>query len=70
MLLIHLDQRYTHQLAFNVGAATHFDDMTPEDMRSFLTQCGVEDVGKFVQAAVVPLLRISRKHQRSFVRSD
>jgi serine/threonine-protein kinase HipA len=56
MLPIRLDERYTHQLAFNVGDATHFDDMTPEDMRSLLIQCGVENVGEFVQAAVVPLI--------------
>jgi serine/threonine-protein kinase HipA len=56
MLPIRLDENYTHQLAFNIGTATHFDDITPEDLRSFLTQCGVEDVGDFVQAAVVPVV--------------
>ena len=69
MLPIRLDERYTHQLAFNVGAATHFDEITPEDIRSFLIQCGVEDVGEFVRAAAYPLSKISRKLQRRFDRS-
>lgn len=57
MLPIRLDERYTHQLAFNLGDATHFDDMNAEDMHAFLTQCGVDDIGGFVEAAVVPLVQ-------------
>ena len=56
MLPIRLDDRYTHQLAFNIGNATHFDDMSAEDLAAFLIQCGVEDGPDFVEAAVVPLV--------------
>jgi len=56
MLPIRLDDRYTHQLAFNIGNATHFDDMSAEDLAAFLIQCGVADGPDFVEAAVVPLV--------------
>jgi serine/threonine-protein kinase HipA len=57
MLPIRVDARYTHQLAFNLGNATHFDDMTADDMHSFLVQCGVEDAVEFAQVAIVPLVQ-------------
>lgn len=57
MLPIRLDNRYTHQLAYNLGDATHFEDMTPEDMHAFLIECGVENVPDFVVDAVAPLMR-------------
>lgn len=57
MLPIRLDDRYTHQLAFNVGNATLFDEMTADDLGEFLSECGVEGVTDFVEFAVVPLIQ-------------
>ena len=57
MLPIRLDNRYNHQMAFNIGSAEAFDDMEPADLVKFLTICGVEDVVDFVDKAVVPLVR-------------
>lgn len=57
LLPIRLDNEYSHQLAFNIGEATHFDDMSAADLASFLATCGVEDLAEFVDRAVVPLVR-------------
>jgi len=54
---IRLDNRYNHQLAFNIGNATHFDDMTEADLADFLVRCGAEDIAEFVELAVVPLIK-------------
>lgn len=56
MLPIRLDNRYNHQLAFNIGGASLFDDMTSGDLEAFLTACGVEDMAEFVEQAVVPFI--------------
>ncbi len=56
LLPIRIDDRYNHQLAYNVGAAEFFDDMTSEDLTSFIAQCGVEDVSEFVEKLARPML--------------
>jgi serine/threonine-protein kinase HipA len=56
MLPIRLDSRYNHLLAFNIGGASAFDDMTAADLEAFLHACGVEDVAEFVEQAVVPFI--------------
>ncbi|MDE2406070.1 MAG: HipA domain-containing protein, partial [Sphingomonadales bacterium] len=56
MLPIRLDNRYNHQLSFNIGAASLFDEMTAEDLASFLSLCGVEDLPAFVEQAAVPFV--------------
>jgi serine/threonine-protein kinase HipA len=56
MLPIRLDSRYNHQLAFNIGKATLFDEMTADDLESFLSTCGVDDMAEFVEQAVVPFI--------------
>jgi hypothetical protein len=55
LLPIRIDDRYNHQLAYNVGAAEFFDDMTSEDLTSY-AQCGVEDVSEFVEKLARPML--------------
>ena len=56
LLPIRLDPDYTHQLAFNIGKATLFDEMSPGDLESFLMACGVEALPAFVGDAVAPLV--------------
>ena len=56
LLPIRIDDRYNHQLAYTVGAAEFFDDMTSEDLTSFIAQCGVEDVSEFVEKLARPML--------------
>ncbi|KQZ22096.1 type II toxin-antitoxin system HipA family toxin [Caulobacter sp. Root1472] len=56
LLPIRQDNRYTHQLAFNIGAAEYFDKMAPEDMTAFLAAFGVEDVAGFVEEVVEPMV--------------
>lgn len=57
LLPIRLDSRYNHMLAFNIGEATVFDEMTAEDLQGFLHASGVEDIAEFVEGAVAPMLR-------------
>ena len=57
LLPIRLENRYNHQLAFNIGDADHFDDITEADLTDFLVRCGVEGVAEFVEQAVVPLIK-------------
>lgn len=56
MLPIRLDNRYNHQLAFNIGGASLFDEMESCDLEAFLSACGVEDIAEFVEQAVVPFI--------------
>lgn len=56
MLPIRMERRYTHQLAFNIGAAEFFDQMVGEDLQAFLNAFGVRDVADFVEHAVAPLV--------------
>ncbi|HEY2658996.1 MAG TPA: HipA domain-containing protein [Caulobacteraceae bacterium] len=56
LLPIRLDRRYNHELAFEVGTAKFFDDMTSEDLADLITAFGVEDIQEFVEAVVVPLI--------------
>ncbi len=42
LLPIRLHNRYTHQLAFDIGGKTHFDAMTLEDLLAFLAEFGLE----------------------------
>ena len=56
MLPIRLDSHYNHQLAFNIGGASHFDEMTANDLKEFLTECGVDEIPYFVEEAVAPLV--------------
>jgi serine/threonine-protein kinase HipA len=56
LLPIRLDNRYNHQLAFNIGEASLFDEMTSRDLQAFLGACGVDDMATFVEQAVVPFI--------------
>ena len=47
LLPIRLDNRYNHQLAFRIGKAGIFDDMTSDDLLVFLNECGVETILDF-----------------------
>lgn len=57
LLPIRLDDRYTHQMAFDLGAATHFDAMTAQDLAFFASQCGVEDFSEFAEQLAIPMLK-------------
>jgi serine/threonine-protein kinase HipA len=41
---IRLDDRYTHELSYKLGEAAYFDELTGEDIATFVGQCGVEDI--------------------------
>lgn len=58
MLPIRLHNRYTHQLAFNLGGATHFDEMTADHMNAFLADFGLEGARarRFIEAMIRPML--------------
>jgi len=58
LLPIRLHNGYTHQLAFHLGGATHFDDMTSQNMNAFLAEFGLEGTRarRFVEDAVKPML--------------
>jgi hypothetical protein len=56
LLPIRLDNRYNHQLAFNFGDASLFDDMKSLDLGASLGACGVEDMAEVVGQAEVPFI--------------
>ena len=58
MLPIRLHNRYTHELAFNLGGANYFDDMTPDNMTAFLAEFGLEGarMRRFVEGSVRKML--------------
>lgn len=41
LLPIRLSRNFTHELAFQIGAAKHFEEMTTEDLFAFFTEMGV-----------------------------
>ena len=53
---IRIDRRYNHQLAFNIGSAERFDDMTAQDLSSFARAFGVRHMADFIEEVVVPLI--------------
>ena len=58
MLPIRLSRQFTHELAFNIGTATHFDGMTLEDLEVFFLQMGVdrEDLDLLYETEIVPMI--------------
>jgi serine/threonine-protein kinase HipA len=58
LLPIRLSAGFTHELAFRIGDATHFDDMSGDDLRSFFRTMGVadEDLSLVVAEVVKPLI--------------
>jgi serine/threonine-protein kinase HipA len=58
LLPIRLNKHYTHELAFRIGDATHFDAMTAQDLLSFFLAMGVPrtDVDLLVQQEIAPLI--------------
>lgn len=42
LLPIRLSRNFTHELAFQIGAAKHFDEMTADDLFGFFTAMGVD----------------------------
>ncbi|MNI57213.1 Serine/threonine-protein kinase HipA [compost metagenome] len=42
LLPIRLSRNFTHELAFQIGAAKHFDEMTTDDLFAFFTEMGVD----------------------------
>ncbi len=58
LLPIRLNADFTHELAFRIGGATHFDKMTGDDLRAFFGVMGVadEDFPLVVADVVKPLI--------------
>jgi serine/threonine-protein kinase HipA len=58
LLPIRLDKGFTHDLAFEIGAAGTFDDMTAEDLQHFFVQLGVDpaDLATVAGRVVAPLI--------------
>ena len=56
LLPIRMSNRYTHELAFNIGQATFFDEMTAEDLAAFFEAFGVADLPDFVETVAAPLV--------------
>lgn len=60
LLPIRLHDRYTHELAYNLGGASFFDDMTGEQMMAFLAEFGLESgrAKRFIEGPVREMLII------------
>ncbi len=56
LLPIRIDRRYNHQLAFQIGSANHFDEMTSDDLVVLIAQFGVDDLKGFTADIVAPLV--------------
>jgi serine/threonine-protein kinase HipA len=58
LLPIRLSNQFTHELAFRIGDATHFDEMTEADLRAFFVQLGVaeEDLDLLITQEVAPII--------------
>ena len=58
LLPIRLSSGFTHELAFRIGSATHFDDMTGDDLRAFFRVMGVadDDLPLVVPEIILPLI--------------
>ena len=71
MLPIRLSAGFTHELAFKLGNATHFDEMSGEDILAFFRVMGVDDAdfGLVIATIVAPLIqRLEKASPR--LRSD
>lgn len=55
---IRLHRNYTHEFSYNLGGATHFDAMEPEQMERFLAEFGVVGTRarRFVEGTVKPMM--------------
>lgn len=58
MLPIRLSRHYTHELAFQIGEARHFDALSGEDLRIFLGAMGVADshLDQFILEEIAPMI--------------
>jgi serine/threonine-protein kinase HipA len=56
LLPIRLDNRYHHRLAYRIGAAETFDDMTPGDLDAFFAIFGLENPIVVAEQIVAPLI--------------
>ena len=58
LLPIRLSRGFTHELAFRIGEAAHFDEMTGDDLLAFFSQLGVadEDIELLISTEVAPLV--------------
>ena len=60
LLPIRLHGRYTHEFAYNLGGASHFDDMTRAQMEAFLAEFGLEGARtrRFIDGPVREMLAV------------
>lgn len=63
LLPIRLSKKFTHELAFRIGAATYFDDMTDADLVDFFFEMGVDesDLDLLLEGEVVPMIEALEK---------
>lgn len=66
LLPIRLSSQYTHELAFRIGAATLFDDMTEDDLVAFFVAMGVDpgDIDLLVAQEIAPLVESLETNSR------
>lgn len=58
LLPIRLSRNFTHELAFQIGAAKHFDEMTTDDLIAFFIEMGVDrtDFQLLIDGELSPLI--------------
>lgn len=63
MLPIRLSKHFTHELAFRIGAATHFDAMSGADLLDFFFEMGVDegDLDLLLEGEIAPMIRALEK---------
>lgn len=63
MLPIRLSNAYTHELAFQIGAAKTFDDMSGEDLISFFEAMGVppQNLARLLDGEIGPMIEALEK---------
>lgn len=63
LLPIRLSRHFTHDLAFQIGAAKHLDDMTAEDLFAFFAQMGVAkaDFELLINGEITPMIESLEK---------
>lgn len=65
LMPIRIDNRFNHQLAFNIGSATHFDASTAADYAAFFAAFGVEDMAAFLHDEIAPLIERLEEGEKS-----
>jgi serine/threonine-protein kinase HipA len=70
ILPVRLDRSVTHELSFKLGAASTFDEMTKEDLTSFLRLFGLSTgaIKRFASDVIAPMLTVLDEASGNFTR--